>query len=100
MRGQIEKLDCKIKNEIFLQRTIQRCKEKNIVLPKFSELKDPETISPEIKEKQKLIGMDEVHPLNLFRINWQNDHVNGGIGLINLFEIPGEILGVKARIIF
>jgi cysteine synthase len=89
----------KVENETFLQKTIQRCREKNIILPKFSELKNPETISPEIKEKLKSIGMDELHPLNLFRINWQNDPETGGIGEINFLEIPREITGVKARII-
>jgi cysteine synthase len=89
----------KVENETFLQKTIQRCREKNIILPKFSELKNPETISPEIKEKLKSIGMEELHPLNLFRINWQNDPETGGIGEINFLEIPREITGVKARII-
>jgi len=89
----------KVENETFLQKTIQRCREKNIILPKFCELKNPETISPEIKEKLKSIGMDELHPLNLFRINWQNDPETGGIGEINFLEIPREIAGVKARII-
>lgn len=89
----------KIENETFLQKTIQRCREKNIILPKFSELKNPETISSEIKEKLKSIGIDDIHPLNLFRINWQNDPETGGIGEINFLEIPREITGVKARII-
>lgn len=95
----MSKWEWKIENETYLQKTIQRCKEKNIILPKFKELKEPETISDEIKEKLKSIGMQEVHPLNLFRINWQNDPQTGGIGEINFLEIPKEITGVKARII-
>ena len=95
----MKKWEWKIENEAFLQKTIQRCKEKNIILPKFSELKNPETISYEIKEKLKNIGMDEIHPLNLFRINWQNDPATGSIGEINFLEIPKQITGVKARII-
>mgnify|MGYP002065013970 CR=1 FL=1 len=43
--------------------------------------------------------MQEVHPLNLFRINWRNDHATGSIGDINFLEIPEEITGVKARIV-
>lgn len=95
----MSKWDWKIENENYLQKTIQRCKEKNIILPKFKELKEPENISQEIKEKLKTIGMQEIHPLNLFRINWQNDVQTGGIGEINFLEIPREITGVKARII-
>lgn len=95
----MSKWEWKIENETYLRKTIQRCKERNIILPKFKELKEPETISEEIKEKLKSIGMQEVHPLNLFRINWQNDPQTGGIGEINFLEIPKEITGVKARII-
>ncbi len=95
----MKKWEWKIENETFLQKTIQRCKEKNIILPKFSELKNPETIPAEIKEKLKTIGMEEIHPLNLFRINWQNDPDTGGIGEVNFLEIPKEITGIKARII-
>ncbi len=95
----MSKWDWKIENENYLQKTIQRCKEKNIILPKFKELREPENIPQEIKEKLKSIGMQEIHPLNLFRINWQNDAQTGGIGEINFLEIPREITGVKARII-
>lgn len=95
----MSKWEWKIENETYLQKTIQRCKEKNIILPKFMELKEPETIPNEIKEKLKSVGMQEVHPLNLFRINWQNDPQTGGIGEINFLEIPKEITGVKARIV-
>ncbi len=88
-----------IENENYLENTIKRCREKGIILPKFSELQNPETINPKIIEKLKSIGKEETHPLNLFRINWQNDLTTGGIGDINYFEIPKEITGVKARII-
>lgn len=94
----MSKWEWKIENQDFLQKTIQRCKEKNIVLPKFKELREPENLPAEIKEKLKAIDKDEIHPLNLFRINWQNDPVSGGIGEINFIEIPREITGVKARI--
>jgi cysteine synthase A len=88
-----------IENEDYLKRTIQRCKENKIILPTFDQLKNPETIPTAIKEKLKNIDINDVHPLNLFRINWRNDITNGGIGDINYLEIPKEITGVKARII-
>jgi len=91
--------DWKIENEDFLNRTIERCKEKNIILPTFKELKHPETISGKITEKLKSIDLQELHPLNLFRINWRNDSNTGSIGDINYVEIPKEITGVNARII-
>jgi cysteine synthase len=88
-----------IENEEYLKKSIKRCTEKNIFLPTFNQLKHPDTIPGSIKSKLLKIDMQEVHPLNLFRINWCNDINNGGIGGINFLEIPKEITGVNARII-
>ncbi len=95
----MEKWNWEIENEDYLQRTIQRAKKRNIILPTFKQLKHPETIPAEIQEKLKDIGLWDLHPLNLFRINWANDYKTGTIGEINYLEIPKEITGVKARII-
>ncbi|NMB80501.1 MAG: pyridoxal-phosphate dependent enzyme [Ignavibacteria bacterium] len=88
-----------VENKDNLQKTIKRCKEKNITLPTFEQLKKPETIPDLIKTKLKSVGLQDTNPLNLFRINWCNDISNGGIGGINFLEIPQQITGVKARII-
>ena len=93
------KWNWEIENEEFLQKSIKRAREKNIILPTFEELKNPEKIPPEIIEELKGIGLWDLHPRNLFRINWSNDYETGGIGGINHLEIPKEITGVKARII-
>ena len=88
-----------VENENNLQNTLNRCKEKNIVLPKFSELKEPDTISDEINEKLEEVSLQDLNPLNLFRINWCNDPETHGIDGINFLEIPKEITGIKARVI-
>lgn len=88
-----------VENEEFLANTVKRCREKNILLPTFKQLKNPDSIPEEIKEKLKNVDMQDLNPLNLFRINWRNDFKTGGIGEINFVEIPSEITGVKARII-
>jgi len=88
-----------IQNQDFLNRTIKRCQKQNIILPTFNELKHPEKISENIQSKLKDIDFQEVHPLNLFRINWQNDKETNVIGDINYLEIPKEITGIKARVI-
>ncbi len=93
------KWNWEIENEEFLQKSIKRAREKNIILPTFEELKNPEKIPPEIIAELKGIGLWDLHPRNLFRINWSNDYETGGIGGINHLEIPKEITGVKARII-
>ena len=88
-----------IENEDYLNKTIERCKKQKIVLPKFSQLKNPETIPQSIQKKLEKVGLEDVNPLNLFRINWRNDYKSGKIGEINFLEIPKEITGVKARIV-
>ncbi|MDD3557896.1 MAG: pyridoxal-phosphate dependent enzyme [Melioribacteraceae bacterium] len=88
-----------IQNKEFLERTINRCKRNKIILPTFEQLKHPHKIPKDIQEKLKSIDLQEVHPLNLFRINWNNNPKDGSIDGINFLEIPKEISGVKARII-
>ncbi len=88
-----------IENQEYLENTIKRCKRENILLPSFNELKKPETIHPKIIEEMKKVGLQDTHPLNLFRINWCNNAADGGIGGINFLEIPQELTGIKARVI-
>ncbi len=89
----------KIENEDALRKTIQRCRERKIILPTFRQLRDPQTIPREIALRLREVEMDDLHPLNLFRINWYNDVKTGGFNGINYLEIPGEISGVSARIV-
>lgn len=88
-----------IKNNDYLEKTIKRCNENKILLPTFEQLKHPHKIPIEIQKKLKSIDLQDVHPLNLFRINWNNNPKDGSIDGINFLEIPKEITGVKARII-
>ena len=89
------------KNEAVLAKTVQRCKELNIVIPTFAEQKDPNRIPDKIKERLKKVAMQDVDPVNLFRITWKNEPKEKG-GLFNRgnwLEFPTELTGVKARII-
>ncbi|MBT8387419.1 MAG: pyridoxal-phosphate dependent enzyme [Ignavibacteria bacterium] len=95
----MESWNWEIENRQNLEKTKKRCREKKIVLPTFAQLKNPETIPSKILQELKHVDMQEVHPLNLFRINWRNDTQTNGIGEINYLEIPKEITGVEARII-
>lgn len=88
-----------IQNHDYLLKTIERCKRQKILLPTFKQLKQPETIPQKLIQDLQGIDLQATHPLNLFRINWRNDPLSGGIGDINYLEIPPEITGVKARII-
>ncbi|MCC6569442.1 MAG: pyridoxal-5-phosphate-dependent protein subunit beta, partial [Anaerolineales bacterium] len=53
-------------------RAIQRAKEKNIVIPTYAQMKDPSKIPAQVKDELKGIGLWDIHPRNLFRINWHN----------------------------
>jgi len=88
-------------NEQVLEKTVQRCRERNIVLPTFAEQKDPSKVPAKIKEKLKDIGLWDVNPLNLFRITWKNEPKEKG-GLYNTgnwVEFPSSLTGVDARVI-
>jgi len=60
-------------NEKVLAKTIQRCREKGILIPTFAEQKDPSKVPQKIKDKLKNIGLWDVDPANLFRITWKNN---------------------------
>lgn len=85
--------------EKVLENTIKRCRERDIIIPTFAQQKDPEKVPEQIKSKLKDVGLWDINPLNLFRINWKNDIETGLFGGVNFLEIPREITGVRARII-
>jgi len=90
------------KNEDQLMRTVSRCRERNIVIPTFEQMKDPEKMPDSIKEKLRGIGLWDVVPQNLFRITWKNQPIEKGgqfQSLANYMIIPPELTGVEARII-
>lgn len=63
-------------------RTVARFREAKIVLPKFSELADPTTISPAIRAALADVDPDAAHPLNLFRVHWSNDDTRRGLSAV------------------
>ncbi|HOC23131.1 MAG TPA: pyridoxal-phosphate dependent enzyme, partial [Anaerolineaceae bacterium] len=84
-----------------LERTLQRVREKHIIIPTFAQQRDPNLIPEEIKAQLKDIGLWDLHPLNLFRITWKNEPKPSG-GLfdgVNALEFPSSLTGVNARII-
>lgn len=85
-----------------LERTTKRCRERNIIIPTFTQLKNPSTAPDRIKEQLRGTGLWDVAPQNLFRITWKNEPTPKG-GLFgstpNYVELPPELTGVEARII-
>jgi cysteine synthase len=90
-----------IVNAKTLENTIKIFKEKGIILPTFSEQKNPDLIPEKIKGKLKSIGLWDLQPLNLFRITWKNEpkEKGGSYGDVNYLELPSELTGVKARVV-
>ena len=87
-------------NEEQLERTIERAREKNITIPTFEQMKNPELIPDKIKDNLNDIGLWDINSYNLFRITWKNKPVKKGgqFGGVNFVELPHELTGVKARI--
>ncbi len=88
-------------HEAALERTIQRARERNIIIPTFEQQRNPNLIPDAIKRRLGDVGLWDLNPLNLFRITWKNEPAErgGGYGDVNYIEIPKEITGVDARII-
>lgn len=89
-------------NEKQLERTVQRCRIRKIVIPTFAQLKKPSTVPSEIRERLKVTGLWDVVPENLFRITWKNEAIpKGGLfrPIANFLELPPELTGTEARII-
>ena len=63
-----------------LERTVKRVRERNIIIPTFAQMKNPDLIPAKIKEELRGIGLWDLHPRNLFRISWKNEPaVSGGM---------------------
>ncbi|MBI9101291.1 MAG: pyridoxal-phosphate dependent enzyme [Spirochaetales bacterium] len=88
-------------NEKVRKSNIDRCREKNIILPTFAQMKDPSLIPDSIKDRLKKTGLWDIDPVNLFRITWQNQpaETGGTYDGVNYIELPSELTGVKARVL-
>jgi cysteine synthase len=81
------------------RRAIERCRERRILIPTFEEQRDPELIDPAVRKALPAVDIQDVHPLNLFRITWCNDVTTGGFGPVNAMLLPSELTGVEATIV-
>ncbi len=83
------------------ERAIKRVRERNIVIPTFAQMKNPQLIPAKYSGELAKIGLWDVAPRNLFRITWHNQPKSsgGGYGPVNFIEFPPSLTGVEARII-
>jgi cysteine synthase len=84
-----------------LDKNIQKAKKEGIIVPTFTEMRDPETVPPSVKERLVKTGLWDVDPANLFRITWKNEpkETGGLFGKPNYIQLPSKLTGVKAQII-
>jgi cysteine synthase len=84
-----------------LARTVERARDRQILIPTFAEQKNPDTIDARITTRLQNIGLWDINSTNLFRITWKNEPVKHG-GLydgVNFLELPKTLTGVDARIV-
>jgi cysteine synthase len=93
-------IDLTTRDEAVLERAVQRARERNIIIPTFKQMRNPALIPDKIKKQLDDVGLWDLNPLNLFRINWHNEPVASGgeFGGVNYLEMPSELTGVRARI--
>ena len=88
-------------DEDALARTVERARERNIVIPTFKQMQRPDSAPSSVKSGLKDVGLWDLNPLNLFRISWHNEPVEkgGGFGGVNFLEVPSSLTDVPARIV-
>ncbi len=83
-----------------LSRAVDRLREAGVALPTFAQLADPQTIPAAVREALRAVGPDEPHPLNLFRVHWQNDAARTGFAAVpEHVVLTRELTGVDAPIV-
>ncbi len=94
-------IDLSLHNEDKLANAIGRAKEQKIIIPTFKQMIDPSLIPPAITQQLEDVGLWDLNPLNLFRINWHNEprEKGGKFGGVNYLVLPEELTGVSARIV-
>ncbi len=83
-----------------VEKTAKYFKEKGVVLPTISELKKPDSINEDIKNKVLKLDKNAMDPANLFRVHWFNkrDH-SKFLDVPEHIVLPSEFTGVEAKII-
>ncbi len=94
-------IDLSLHDEGKLENAIQRAKEQKIIIPTFKQMIDPSLIPSAVTKRLEDVGLWDLNPLNLFRINWHNEpkEKGGKFGGVNFMVLPRELTGIDARIV-
>lgn len=81
-------------------RTVAHLRGRGIVLPRFSELAAPETMSPAAREHAAQADRGAPDGRNLFGVHWFNQANSvDGVSVPSFIELPSAVTGVAARIV-
>jgi cysteine synthase A len=81
------------------RRAVGRFRDAGIALPTFAQLTDPDTIPAGVRSALDAVGPDDPHPLNLFRVHWNNGaDRRTEVPVPEHVVLPKELTGVDATI--
>ena len=93
-------LESEIVDEAVYGRTVERFRERKILLPTFAELAQPQLTPAPIRQALAQVAPDAADPLNLFRVHWYNDADRAALAALpGHVVLPGELTGVDCRIV-
>jgi cysteine synthase len=82
------------------ERTSRAFAATDLVLPTFAELAHPETVPAETRRRLAAIDPDAPHPLNLFRVHWNNARDRrGSVAVPDHIVLPSSLTGVAAPVV-
>ncbi|HXZ83095.1 MAG TPA: pyridoxal-phosphate dependent enzyme [Acidimicrobiales bacterium] len=89
-----------IVDQAVYERTVERFRERRILLPTFAELATPSLIPVPVRRALAAVGPDDADPLNLFRVHWYNAvDRSAQVPVPGHVVLPRELTGVEARIV-
>ena len=94
-------IDLTLHDQTKLDNAVKRAREQNIIIPTFKQMINPALIPDTIKKQLENVGLWDLNPRNLFRINWHNEpkEKGGQFGGVNYLVLPKELTGINARIV-
>ena len=87
-------------NQTIISKTSEYFKKRGIILPKISELINPQSINEIFVNKLKKVDKNTIDPINLFRVHWFNNQNHSSFSKVpEHIILPSEFTGVDAKII-
>ena len=92
-------LDSEVVDPAAVERTAERFREQQIVLPTFAQLKDPRTAPGSLAGQLGAVDRNAASPANLWRIHWYNKLDGGVTAVPEHVVLTKELTGVDAPIV-